>query len=525
LIAIQNRAGTTTNVNLAGSTGLRDVIDRINQSNSGVTATLNQSRTGIALRDTTGATAFNLKITDGDSNATATKLKIAADVASSSIDSNSLGLQFVSEGTTLKSLNQGRGVRSGSFSITDSAGKQVSISVSEAATKTVGDLIRAINDRDIGVEAKLNSTGDGFVIVDTANGSGEMKIEDANNGNAALDLGIRGTSKEVTVNSVVQKQIEGSQTFRLTFDGTETLTNVVEKINAGNAPLTASILTSGPSTVRLLFSSKASGETGRIVAEGDDVGLSIATTSTARNAVIAFGSGTADGGSIVQSSSNVFANVINGLEITAKGTTTEAVQVTVAKSRDSIEKNLQLFVDQMNRAIDKIKKETSFDATTQSTGQLFGTGEVLRVEQSLSRLISVKSFGTGKIQSLEQLGVRYNDQGKLTLDKDTLKDQVEANPTDVEEFFTNSKIGFAVRAKKVTDSLVGIKNGALVNRGQTIQRNIDTSNKRIENFNIRLESERNRLLKQFYGAEDAISKIKNNLSAINNIQFITRPTS
>ncbi|MDZ4851366.1 MAG: flagellar filament capping protein FliD [Pirellulaceae bacterium] len=518
---IQNRAGGLFDVDLSGASSLREVIDRINQANAGVSATFNQSRTGISLQDTTGSTAFNLVIANGDPTATATKLKIAADVSSNTIDSNSLGVQFVSEGTALSKLNQGRGIRSGTFNITDSAGKQATINLTSANITTVGDLIQTINDKNIGVKAQLNKTGDGYILIDTANGSGQITITDSNGGNTALDLGIRGTSKVVTIDSVSQKQIESSQTFRLTFDGTETLTQVVEKLNAGNAPLTASLLTSGPSTVRLLFSSRASGEVGRIVAEGDGIGLSIANTTNARNAVLSFGSGSEGVGAIVQSSSNVFTDVISGLEITAKGTSSQPAQITVARSRDNIEKSIQLLVDQFNKAIDKIKKETSFDATTQTTGQLFGTSEVLRVEHAFSRFINSRTFGSGKVQSLSQLGVGYNDSGKLTFDKSKLSKQLETNASDVEDFFTKADTGFSARAKKVFDGLVGVKSSVLVNRNQAIQKNIENGNARIGHLNIRLDNERNRLLKQFYGMEDAIAKIKNNASALSNIQYIS----
>jgi flagellar hook-associated protein 2 len=44
-------------------------------------------------------------------------------------------------------------------------------------------------------------------------------------------------------------------------------------------------------------------------------------------------------------------------------------------------------------------------------------------------------------------------------------------------------------------------------------------------MNFRLDNERNRLLKQFYGMEEAIGKIQNNQSAVNSIKFIGAQTS
>ena len=520
-ITIVNRADTKTNFDLSGATSLRDVIDLINQAGAGVTASLNRSRTGLVIQDITRQTDTNLRILDGDSNNSATNLKIVADVASNSVDSQSLGLQYVSEATELSKLNQGRGVRSGSFTITDSAGTSAAINLVQIGAKNIGDVIKAINETSIGVDARLNENGDGFILVDTASGSGTLTVAEGSNGNAALDLGIRGSAKTVTVGASTQQQIDGSQTYRLTLAGTETLEDVVKKVNDGSGPLTASLLTSGPSTVRLLFSSKVSGDIGRIVAEGDDIGLSISTTAASRNAVLSVGSSTDVGGTLIQSSTNVFDKVITGLELTATGTSSDAIQISVSKSNSNIEKNLQLFVDQYNKVIDKVAKETSFDKDTKSTGQLFGSGEVLRIEQALTNLTTSRTFGTGNVQSLEQLGVSLDEKGKLKFDKTKLDKQLEKNATDVENYLSKADTGFSARSKKVLDRLVGIKEGSLVIRSQSLQRQVENGNIRVNSLNSKLDKERERLLKQFYDSESAIQKIKSNSSTVSALSRLT----
>jgi len=521
-ITIRNRTGQpATTVDLSGANSLREVIDRINVSGAGVTASLNRNRTGIAIQDTTGSTTANLQITDSDSNNTATKLKIAVDTAGSTSEGGALGVQYVSQATELSKLNQGRGIRFGAFAITDSKGVKSTIALTSSDTKNVGDVLKAINDATAEFEAKLNETGDGFVIVDTAGGTGETKIEDLSNGNTALDFGIRGTAKTVTVESITRKQIESSQTFRLTLANTDKLSDVVKKINDANGPLTASVLTSGPSSVRLLFSSKSSGDIGRIVADGDSAGLTINTTSVARDAVISVGSSADAGGVLVQSSTNSFSKAIDGLSLTAVGTNTTPVQITVSKSNSSIEKNLQSFVDNLNRVVDKVNKEASYNEATKTTGVLFGSGEVLRVRQAIIGLVNGRTSGTGKISTLQQLGIGLGNDGKLVFEKSVLSKQLDENPADVEAYFTKEKTGFSARAKVVTENLVGVKSGALIVRSQSIQRRVEDSNRRVNAFNIRLASERTRLEKQFYGMEEAISKIRSNTSSISSIQNLS----
>lgn len=524
-ISITNRAGTNTNVSLTGSISLRDVIDKINSSGAGVTASLNKSRTGIVLQDVTGSSSSNLIVADNDSNNSASKLKLVVNAAQITIDSESLGAQYISEATELKNLNQGRGVRFGAFTVTNKAGVQKSVNLTSASAKTVGNVITAINDTNIGVLARLNDDGDGIVLTDTSTGTGTLTVADTGTGQAALDLGIRGTGKLFT--GPFRQELNGSQTFRLRLTGTETLAEVADKLNSSNGPLTASLLTSGPSTVRLLFTSRSSGEIGRVVAEGEAVGLNINASGIARDAIISVGSGGSGidaGGTLVRSSTNNFDQAITGLTLTAKGVSTDPVDITVTKNYTNIEKNLQLFVDQYNKVRDKIDKETSFDATTKATGQLFGATEVLRVEQSLSRFVQQKTYASGKIQSLEQLGVSLDGKGKLQFDKTKLAKAIDTNLTEVQDFLTKDKTGFSARAKIVLDTLVGEKNSVLVNRSQTLQKTIESSNSRVNSLTARLDKEKERLSQQFYDLETNLAKIRNSGSALNNLGTISSST-
>jgi flagellar hook-associated protein 2 len=515
-LSITNRNAVTTEVDLAGSTSLRDVIDKINSSNAGVTASLNRSRTGLVLQDVTGATAGNLVIANGDSNNSATKLGIVADASQNSVDSKSLKLQYIHESTEIGKLNQGRGVRFGTFTITNAAGLTKTISLSSSTTKTVGDVLTAINNNAIGVTARLNDDGDGIAISDSSSGSGDFSITDDQSGNAALDLGIRGKGTNQT--NPNRKEINGSQTFRLSFTASDSISQVVQKINESNGPVSASILTSGTNNVRVLFTSRTSGEAGRIHADGDSIGINVNNTGSGRDAIISVGGSSDSGGTLVKSSTNTISNAIDGVVLTVRGTSTESVDIGVSTNNSTLERNLQLFVDQYNKVRDKIKKETEFNTETKTTGLLIGSSEVLRVEQSLSRFINQRSFASGSVQSLLQLGVSLDDTGKLSLDKDKLSKAIQRNAGDVKDFLTKEKTGFGARAKVLLDSLVGINNSTLVNRTQALNRQIESSTDRLANFNGRLDRERERLLKQFYDLENSIAKIRNNGSSLNQIQ-------
>jgi flagellar hook-associated protein 2 len=517
IITITNRQGTVKSVDMSGAQGLREVIDRINNSNSGVTASYNRSRTGIVVQDVTGGTSSNLIVADGDSNGTATKLGIAINAEKNSVEGGALDLQFVSEATELTRLNQGRGVRTGSFTITNASGSQKTITLTPN-TKTVADVLELVNSNTIGIQAKLNAQGDGITIVDTSSGSGQLTITDNQSGSSALDLGIRGTGTPKT--SPARQEITGSQNFKLAINGTESITDVVKKINDANGPLTASLLTSGSSTVRLLLTSRATGDSGRFYADGEGIGLNINASGAARDAIVAVGSAEDSGGSLVRSSNNIVNNAIEGVALTLKGASPDPIDVTVSSNNSTLERNLQLFVDQYNKARDKITKETEFNSDTGTTGLLIGSSEILRVEQALSRFITQRNFGSGKVQSLVQLGISANDKGKLEFDKEKLNKALASDPEDVKTFLTKETTGFGSRAKKLLDSLVGIKGSTLVIRSQTIQRQIESGTQRVETLTSKLSRERERLLNQFYKLEESISKIRGASTSLNDLQTV-----
>jgi flagellar hook-associated protein 2 len=523
VISITNRNQQTTSIDLSGSSSLRDVIDRINSSGAGVTASLNRSRTGIVLQDVTGASNGNLIIANADSNNTATKLGIEANTASNIVDSKSLNLQYVSESTQLSQLNQGRGVKAGSFTVTNSNGQSATININPIATKSIGDVINTINQTSIGVTAKLNNEGDGILITDTTSGSGSFTITDDGTGTSAQDLGIRGTGS--IVGDSTNKIINGRQTFTWTNTDTESIEDLIKKINDSNGPVVASLLRSSDNSVRMVLTSKASGSAGRMFADGSAMGLNVSSTGIARDAIVSVGGTSETGGILVRSSSNSVSNAVDGVTITALQVSSSPFEVNVSTNNSTLERNLQLFVDQYNKVRDKIKKDTAFNADTRSTGILIGSGEVLRAEQALSRLISQRSFSTGRIQSLQQLGVSFNQDGKLEFDRSKLTQAISLDEEGVKNFLTKETTGFGARAKVVLDGLVGINGSALVNSTKSIQQKIDLNDRRIASMNVRLTREKERLEKQFFDLENTIAKIRNNSNSLGSITSLFANTN
>ena len=99
--------------------------------------------------------------------------------------------------------------------------------------QTIGDVINAINRNTSGVHAAINSTGDGIVLTDTANGSGTLSVTEGDS-TTAQDLHLLGA--ETTVNGA--QTINGSTTRTITLKPGDTLTDLQNDINnLGGRPI------------------------------------------------------------------------------------------------------------------------------------------------------------------------------------------------------------------------------------------------------------------------------------------------
>ncbi len=217
-INVTNRNNVTSSVDLSAAETLDGVVNAINSQATGVTAAINSARNGVMLTDTTGAAASNLIIADADANETATKLGIAADSAATSVNSGTLDRREVGPATLLSSLNQGAGVDIGDILITDSNGVTSAIDLNTPGNevKTLGDVIDRVNAlTTVDVEARINDTGDGILLIDHAGGVGTLKVEDVSNHTTAADLRLLGIGVSQEVDGVPAQVIDGASRLKI----------------------------------------------------------------------------------------------------------------------------------------------------------------------------------------------------------------------------------------------------------------------------------------------------------------------
>lgn len=522
---LTNRAGDpTVSVDLSSAETLEEVARLINAADSGITAQVNRARNGLVLTDTSGGTGALVVANNGDGKGTADKLQLAVNAEVASIDSGSLDLQVISKQTRLDGLNQGKGVARGSVVITDSDGVSRTVNLSSDSVETVGDVLDKINALSFGVEARLNEAGDGILLVDTVGGAGTLTVAESGNGTTAADLKIVGEAVDLTVDGSTVRGIDGSTTVKIDVGAADTLEDLVEAINASEAGVKASIFSegSGANPNRLSLVSKFSGSAGELLVDARSLGLDFQQLVAADDALLLVGDANSPGAGVLAASSNSrFENVLGGATLTVAGSSTEPVTITVQDSNETVLSNVKLFVDQYNKLVDKIDKVSFFNEADNTTGLLFGSTAVLRLESSLGSLLTGRVTGAGSIHALNQLGISLDgDTGKLALDDAKLGDLLAADPQAVEQFFATETQGFSARVDALVEKLAGEDNSLLINRNIALQRKIDVNNERIAFMEKRLTRERTTLETQFFELEGIISRMQSDLAAVANIRSL-----
>ena len=216
--------------------------------------------------------------------------------------------------------------------------------------------------------------------------------------------------------------------------------------------------------------------------------------------------------------------VTSGLSFTLKEVTSEEITIDVENDSSTVVSAAESLVSQYNLLVDKIDSLTFFNADTDEVGLLFGSSETLRIQTGYSRLLSGRIVGAGDLKSIGQVGLGFTETGKLELSTSKLQKAIENGSQDVEEFFSTSDSGLAAKLDSLAEKLAGETNSMLLNRSETLTTQIEFNNDRIDALNLRLENERERLLRQYYSMEQAIAKIQSNQQAVSQIAPISIPT-
>lgn len=524
-ISVTNSTGATTSIDLSAARSVSEVLDAINDAGAGVTARINESGNGITLIDEAGG-AGDLVIAE-DGSTTAADLGLVGTFTDGTAESGNLQYRYVTNNTSLENL----GVRQGKFLIRDANGASATIDLTQNES-TIGDVIREINGitnaLNVEVEARINENGDGIELIDTATGGASGILVQSVEGSTAEDLGILGTAANPG------DSISGSFEKSIEITDTDTLEDMVRKINEAGVGVSAGIINDGSAgnAFRLSLTSRDAGADSAFVFDDGGMGFGARNFSEARDAVVFYGSDPANSLALT-SSSNRLENVIPGVDIDLKSVSDQPVQLTINRDTEAITSAAESFVTAFNSLVESINKYDSYNAETEERGLLLGDATVARIRSSVyNAVINPNNDIPGQFNSLSEIGIRVGDGAKLRFNSDDFLAAFAEDPDSVEELFTYELTqedsdgeesvvaqGIGKEISELLESLTGAQ-GPLQRRVDTIDSQVRLNESRIESLEESVEAKRQRLEREFVQMELALAQIQDQQSALSQLSSL-----
>ncbi len=550
-LVVTLRTGDTLNITgLTSATTVSEVMAVINDdaTNAGrVVASLDSNGTKLILTDTTGGTGLF-----GIAGTAASELGVATQppgVSADSVTGTNLQRRYISESMLLDSLNDGNGVGTGKFRITDSNGGVADIDI-DSSTLTLGNLIDKINTADIDVTARINDNGDGVIIEEALTGGNpagplKIKIEDIS-GSVASKLRIEGEADGTDADNA----IDGSFETTITFDSTDTLKDIVSKVNNSDAGVTISSINdgSGVNPFRLSLVSNQSGSAGRFILDTGGFDLGLDTLDKGSDARVFFGSTDPASAVLLSSSSNSLDSVIAGVTIDLKAASEEPVTVNITRDTENIESKIGDFVQTFNNVLSRISMQTRYVEETNQRGPLLGDGTTIALKNALFNTLFNENKGFSEaFETLVEVGITVGTGGNLEFDKDKFREAMEQDSEAVEAMFARreidpdgntidlgdgitgtdpnantvySELGVIPQIEEFVNTYISSIDGVLTRKNRSLDDQIKNQQTRIEAMNRSLESKRITLMNKFVAMEKAIAQLQSQQSALSSIQMI-----
>lgn len=291
-IRITDRSGTAAVIDLSFARNVDDVLAAIN-NNTDIGVNASAVGDSFVLTDSSGGSG-SLTVAEVSGGTTAASLGLAGiNVASNT--ATGADILRLHAGTKLSSINDGNGVTVSKEGIVDidvtlSDGSSLGIDLHDA--DTLGKVLEQINTAGAGkLTAAISSDGNRLEITDLTSGSTDFKIENGVAGTAADDLGISTTTsgsaitgkrllsglRDTLLSSLnggsgvgtlgaLQITDRAGVSASINLAGAETLSDVINLVNAASPNVTASINTARNG---LVIADNSAGVGNLVIANGD----------------------------------------------------------------------------------------------------------------------------------------------------------------------------------------------------------------------------------------------------------------
>jgi flagellar hook-associated protein 2 len=343
-------------------------------------------------------------------------------------------------------------------------------------------------------------------------GSGTLYFSSTSAGNVS-DISVSGASTRVSLAA-----------------GKDTPQDLVNAINATSSGVKAQLVNTGdgsasPYQIVLSGPMGAAGAftmTTNYGSGSGSPGLSFPVSSANQTAVDA--SVKVDGVSYTRST-NAISDVVTGLTLNLKSTTSSAAVVDMTRDPTTIKDNIKAIVTAYNDAV-TIFTEVSDPKSTFATygATLVGDSTVRTVKQQLRSMITGASSTPGdSVGSLWQMGLTIDQTGVMSVDETKLSDALDNHYTDVVKAFTGNQNGLTIYspapagiagdAVKKLSNILG-KTGILVTQTDSATTQNTKYKEDLTKLQTRMDALLLRYQKQFSSMDSLVGKVNSQKSSL-----------
>jgi len=186
-------------------------------------------------------------------------------------------------------------------------------------------------------------------------------------------------------------------------------------------------------------------------------GKNLSVLQDAKNSILKI-----DGIDIVKSSNSI-TDAIEGVTLNLVGLTSgSALNLSVATNQDAVKTSVTSFVDAYNKLDTTLRNLTKFDETGQANGALLGDSTARSVINQIRAVMNTAIANGSSINSLTQIGVTFQRDGKLNLDSTKFASAVSSNFNDIASLFaataraTDPQVSFVSSTSKTKEGTYAI---------------------------------------------------------------------
>jgi flagellar hook-associated protein 2 len=298
-------------------------------------------------------------------------------------------------------------------------------------------------------------------------------------------------------------------TTSVTWTSSDSLDTIASRINDASAGVTANVVRVDDTTYRLVVASKDTGTATAptFVDQGDGLGLADPANvkKVATDAVV-----TIDGIDVTRST-NVISDALGGvtLTLTSPHAASDADStLTVSLDQTALTDKVKKLVDAYNAVNGALSAQLGYSGTKKGENTLFGDSTLRGLQSALGSVVTA-SYGEG---GLSTIGLTRDRTGTMTLDSTKLAAAIAKDPDAVSKIFVTN--GFATTVTSLvdrytrSDGMLAAKTEAITARQKILQDRIDRINNNADDLRTRLE-------RQFSALEEAMSKLKSQMSYLN----------